>query len=58
MISRQASSILNLLARGPVAALELAQALNIHQTNVSRTLKPLQQSGQVVRLLGRTRGAR
>lgn len=58
MTSRQTSAVLNILARGPAAALELAQALNIHQTNVSRTLKPLEQSGQVVRLLGRTRGAR
>jgi DNA-binding transcriptional ArsR family regulator len=58
MISRHAPSILNILTRGPVAALDLAQALNIHQTNVSRTLKPLERSGQVVRLLGRTRGAR
>jgi hypothetical protein len=58
MISRQASSVLSILSRGPAAALELAQALNIHQTNVSRILKPLEQSGQIVRLLGRTRGAR
>jgi hypothetical protein len=41
-----------------MAALELAQTLEIHQTNVSRSLKPLERSGQVVRLLGRTRGAR
>jgi DNA-binding transcriptional ArsR family regulator len=58
MIPRQASSVLNILARGPAAALELAQALGLHQTNISRALKPLEQSGQVVRLLGRTRGAR
>jgi DNA-binding transcriptional ArsR family regulator len=58
MISRQVTSLLNILARGPAAALELAQALGIHQTNISRALKPLEQSGQVVRLLGRTRGAR
>ncbi len=58
MIARQTSSVLNILSRGPAAARELAHALNIHQTNVSRTLKPLEQSGQVVRLLGRTRGAR
>ena len=58
MLSRHASSILNILARGPAAAFELAQALDIHQTNVSRTLRPLEQSGQVVRLLGSTRGAR
>jgi DNA-binding transcriptional ArsR family regulator len=58
MIALQRSSVLNILARGPASALELAQALNIHQTNVSRALKPMEQSGQVVRLLGRTRGAR
>ncbi len=58
MTSRQQSSVFKILARGPAAALELAQVLNIHQSNVSRALKPLEQSGQVVRLLGRTRGAR
>jgi DNA-binding transcriptional ArsR family regulator len=58
MANRPPNSLLSILARGPMAALELGRALNIHQTNVSRTLKPLEQSGQVVRLLGRTRGAR
>jgi DNA-binding transcriptional ArsR family regulator len=58
MISRQSSSVLSTLARGPASALELAQALNVHQSNVSRALKPLEQSGQVVRLIGQTRGAR
>ncbi len=58
MTSRQSSSVLGFLARGPASALELAQALNIHQTNISRALKPLEQSGQVVRLIGQTRGAR
>jgi DNA-binding transcriptional ArsR family regulator len=51
-------SVLDILARGPAAATDLAQALHLHQSNVSRTLKPLEQSGQIVRLLGRTRGAR
>jgi HipA-like C-terminal domain len=58
MANRQQASVLGILSRGPAAALELAQALNIHQTNVSRILKPLEQSGEVVRLFGRTRGAR
>lgn len=58
MSSRQHTSVLNILARGPAAALELAQALNIHQSTLSRTLRPLEQAGRVVRLLGRTRGAR
>jgi hypothetical protein len=52
------NTVLNYLARGPVAALELTQALNIHQSTLSRTLRPLEQAGRVVRLLGRTRGAR
>jgi DNA-binding transcriptional ArsR family regulator len=58
MSSRQQIAALDILARGPVAAIDLAQALNLHQSNVSRTLKTLEQSGQIVRLLGRTRGAR
>jgi DNA-binding transcriptional ArsR family regulator len=58
MSSRQLNALLNILARGPAAALELAQALDIHQSTLSRTLQPLEQAGQVVRLLGRTRGAR
>jgi hypothetical protein len=56
--ARQHASVLNILARGPAAALELAQALDIHQSTLSRTLQPLEQAGRVVRLLGRTRGAR
>jgi hypothetical protein len=51
-------ALLNILARGPAAALELTQALKIHQSTLSRTLRPLEQAGRVVRLLGRTRGAR
>jgi DNA-binding transcriptional ArsR family regulator len=58
MTSRQSASVLSILARGPASALELAQALNIHQSNLSRALKPLERMGQVVRLNGRTRGAR
>jgi DNA-binding transcriptional ArsR family regulator len=58
MASRPSSSVLSILARGPASALELAQTLNIHQANVSRALKPLERVGKVVRLNGRTRGAR
>jgi DNA-binding transcriptional ArsR family regulator len=58
MPTRVHNAILNILARGPAAALELTQALNIHQSTLSRTLRPLEQAGRVVRLLGRTRGAR
>lgn len=58
MSSRQALSLLNLLDRGPAAGSDLAQALNIHQSTLSRTLQPLEETGRVVRLLGRTRGAR
>jgi len=58
MSARQHTSVLNILARGPAAALELAQALNIHQSTLSRTLQPLEEAGRVVRLFGRTRGAR
>jgi DNA-binding transcriptional ArsR family regulator len=58
MILRRQTAALDILARGPASALDLAQALNLHQSNISRTLKPLERSGQVVRLLGRTRGAR
>jgi hypothetical protein len=56
MSSRQ--RLVDVLGRGPAAALELAQALNIHQSTLSRTLQPLERAGRVVRLLGRTKGAR
>jgi HipA-like C-terminal domain len=58
MPARAHDALVNILARGPAAALELAQALNIHQSTLSRTLQPLEQAGRVVRLFGRTRGAR
>jgi DNA-binding transcriptional ArsR family regulator len=58
MSARQHAAIINALARGPAAALELAQALNIHQSTLARALRPLEQAGRVVRLLGRTKGAR
>jgi hypothetical protein len=58
MSSRQRTAVLNILASGPATALELARVLNIHQTSISRTLRPLELSGEIVRLLGRTRGAR
>ncbi|HME37983.1 MAG TPA: type II toxin-antitoxin system HipA family toxin YjjJ [Steroidobacteraceae bacterium] len=58
MSSRQAIPLLNVLARGPAAGSDLARALNIHQSTLSRTLQPLEQTGRVVRLLGRTQGAR
>jgi len=58
MSTRQQTSIVEILGRGPAAALELAQALNVHQSTLSRTLRLLEQGGRVVRLRGRTRGAR
>lgn len=58
MSSRHAIALLKVLARGPAAGSDLAQALNIHQSTLSRTLQPLEQTGRVVRVLGRTRGAR
>jgi DNA-binding transcriptional ArsR family regulator len=56
--ARHDTVIVNALARGPVAAIDLARTLKIHQSTLSRTLQPLEKAGRVVRLLGRTRGAR
>jgi DNA-binding transcriptional ArsR family regulator len=58
MPARLQTAVLEFLARGPASGLEIAQALTVHQSTVSRALRPLEQSGRVVRLLGRTRGAR
>ena len=48
---------MEVLRRGPASAGELAQALGVTQPTISRLLRPLERSGQVVRL-GNTRGAR
>jgi DNA-binding transcriptional ArsR family regulator len=58
MSARRQDSVVELLARGPSAALELARALDIHQSTLSRTLQSLEQAGRVVRFFGRTKGAR
>ena len=58
MSARRNAAVIDVLGRGPTAALELAHALNIHQSTLSRALQPLEQAGRVVRLFGRTRGAR
>jgi DNA-binding IclR family transcriptional regulator len=46
MSARQTTSVLNILARGPVAAHELVHALDIHQSTLSRTLQPLERAGE------------
>jgi hypothetical protein len=57
-MSRLQTAVLGFLNRGPASGIELAQALTVHQSTVSRALRPLEQSGRVVRVLGTTRGAR
>lgn len=58
MASKVADAVIELLYRGPTSALELARALEVHQSTLSRILRPLEQSGRVIRILGTTRGAR
>jgi DNA-binding transcriptional ArsR family regulator len=58
MASDLRDTLLNTLARGPAAARDLTHTLNVHQSTLSRTLRPLERAGRVVRVLGRTRGAR
>jgi DNA-binding transcriptional ArsR family regulator len=50
-------AIIGILARGPASSGELTQALRVTQPTISRLLRTLERSGQVVRL-GTTRGAR
>src|ERR1700692_2423344 len=58
MSARLQTTVLEFLARGPASGLEVAQALTVHQSTMSRALRPLEQGGRVVRMLGTTRGAR
>jgi hypothetical protein len=58
MASKITDAVVEILSRGPASALELARALEVHQTTLSRVLRPLEQSGRVIRILGTTRGAR
>lgn len=57
-MSARSTAITELLSRGPVPARTIAETLGIHQSGVSRALQPLERAGQVVRVQGRTRGAR
>src|ERR1700691_4411418 len=58
MASKVADAVIELLSRGPASALELGRSLEVHQSTLSRVLRPLEQSGRVIRILGTTRGAR
>jgi DNA-binding transcriptional ArsR family regulator len=53
-----ADRIRHQLSLGPASAGELAKALGVHQSTISRAIASLQASGEVVRLHGPTRGAR
>jgi DNA-binding transcriptional ArsR family regulator len=53
-----ADRIRHQLSLGPASAAELAKALGVHQSTISRAIASLQANGEVVRLHGPTRGAR
>lgn len=52
-----AERVIDSLRSGPAAALELARRLDVSQPTLSRTLRPLEARGRVIRF-GTTRGAR
>lgn len=57
-MSMTAALLAEQLSQGPAAAAELALRLSVSQATISRAVRKLERNGQVVRLLGTTRGAR
>lgn len=58
MPSIRNSALLQHLSRGPASAAGLGGALGVSQPTLSRALRALERSGEIVRMLGTTRGAR
>src|SRR2546430_4911577 len=51
-------NLIDRLALGPASAADLSQSLGVSQPTISRALRRLERSGQVLRIMGSTRGAR